>query len=116
MLAPLKTPRRRGPRGRISHNFILTDVFGPARVELAGRFAGWLEPTVNSRRYLAMERTVIILAILWFGFDALMAGLLTRRSGPPVRNALFRWLIGDQVPARPRELAHALVVAHRHHH
>jgi hypothetical protein len=62
-----------------------------------------------------METTIIILAILWFGFDALMAGLLTRRSRPLVRNALFRWLIGGQVPARPRQLAHGLIVAHRHH-
>jgi len=59
---------------------------------------------------------VITLVILWFGFDALMAGLLTRRARRPVRNALFRWLIGDQAPARPRQLAHALIVAHRHHH
>jgi hypothetical protein len=64
------------------------------------RFSGGLEPSVNSRRYLAMERTVITLVILWFGFDALMAGLLTRRARRPVRNALFRWLIGDQAPAR----------------
>jgi hypothetical protein len=74
------------------------------------------EPSVNVGRYLSMERTIITLVIVWFGLNALIGALLlTRRSRPGVRDAL-RWVTGDQVPARPLQLAHALIVAHKHRH
>jgi hypothetical protein len=47
---------------------------------------------------------------------ALPIMLLNRRDRPHMRHRLFRWVIGDRPAPRPRRLAHALVVAHRHHH
>jgi hypothetical protein len=47
---------------------------------------------------------------------ALPIMLLNRRPRPHLRHRLLRWVMGDQPPARPRRLVHALVVAHRHHH
>lgn len=56
-----------------------------------------------------MEKTILILVASWFAFDALVAGLLlTRRSRSLHR---YRWVIG--APPRPRQFAHALIVAHR---
>jgi hypothetical protein len=53
----------------------------------------------------------------WLALNAVVAiKLLTRRSRPHMQHRLFRWVIGDRPPARPRGLAHALIVAHRHHH
>jgi hypothetical protein len=53
----------------------------------------------------------------WLAVNAVVAGaLLTRHPIPHMRHRLFRWVIGDRAPARPRRLAHSLVVAHRHHH
>jgi len=46
---------------------------------------------------------------------ALPIVLLNRRPRSHMRHRLFRWVIGDRPPARPRQLAHALVQAHRHH-
>ena len=40
--------------------------------------------------------------------------LLARRSRPRLQHRLFRWAIGDRRPARPRQLVHDLIMAHRH--
>jgi hypothetical protein len=60
------------------------------------------------------------LSILLSGWMALNVALpvmlMNRRSRAHLRHRLFRWVMGDQPPARPRRLVHALVVAHRHHH
>jgi len=54
----------------------------------------------------------------WLALNAVVPVVLltTRRSRPHMRHRLFRWVIGDRPPARPRRLAHALIVAHRHQH
>ena len=53
----------------------------------------------------------------WLALNAAVAiMLLNRLSRPHLRHRLFRWVIGDRPPARPRRLAHNLIVAHRHHH
>jgi hypothetical protein len=52
----------------------------------------------------------------WIVLNAAMAAaVLTRRPRPHLRHRLFRWVIGDRPPARPRRLVHSLIVAHRHH-
>ena len=56
-----------------------------------------------------MERTILILLASWFAFDALM-----RRSRS--RHASYRWVIDAPAPARPRQLARALILAHRRRH
>ena len=51
----------------------------------------------------------------WLALNAaLTVMLLTRRSRPRLQHRLFRWVIGDQRPARPRRFVHNLIVAHRH--
>ena len=63
-----------------------------------------------------MEKSYFVLGG-WLALNAAVAiMLLNRRSRPHVRQRLFRWVIGDRPPARPRRLAHNLIVAHRHHH
>jgi hypothetical protein len=59
-----------------------------------------------------MERTILILLACWFAFDALIAGVLLMRQSRS-RNAFYRWVIVAPPPARPRHLAHALIVARR---
>jgi hypothetical protein len=63
-----------------------------------------------------MEKLYFVLGG-WFALNAVVATmLLTRRSRPHVRQRLFRWVMSDRPPARPRRWAHNLIVAHRHHH
>jgi hypothetical protein len=61
-----------------------------------------------------MEKLYFVLGG-WLTLNAAVAiMLLTRRSRPLMRRRLFRWVIGDRPPAKPRRLAHNLIVAHRH--
>jgi hypothetical protein len=63
-----------------------------------------------------MEKLYFVLGG-WLALNAAVAiMLLTRLSRPHLRHRLFRWVIGDRPPARPRRLAHNLIVAHWHHH
>ena len=62
-----------------------------------------------------MERTILLLLASWFAFDALIVGLLLMRRSRS-RHASYRWVIGAPAPARPRQLADALIVAHRRRH
>jgi hypothetical protein len=61
-----------------------------------------------------MSKLIMILGG-WLALNAAVAiMLLTRPSRPHLRHRLFRWVY--RPPARPRRLAHNLIVAHRHHH
>jgi hypothetical protein len=51
----------------------------------------------------------------WLVVNAVVGVALLRRQRPHIRHRLFRWVIGDRPPARPRRWAHNLIAAHRHH-
>jgi hypothetical protein len=51
----------------------------------------------------------------WLALNAaLPVILLARQPRPRLQHRLFRWVIGDQKPARPRRYVHDLIMAHRH--
>jgi hypothetical protein len=53
----------------------------------------------------------------WIALNAgLFVLLMARRPRPRLQHMLFRWVIGDRRPDRPRRLARYLIMAHRHHH
>jgi hypothetical protein len=53
----------------------------------------------------------------WLALNAaVVVAVLTRRPRYHLRQRLFRWVIGDSAPARRRQFAHSLVVAHRRNH
>lgn len=63
-----------------------------------------------------MEKTLLEIAAFWVGFNAVVFGLLvTRRSRPRIRRALYRWASGGEAPNRPSQQVHSLVWSYRHH-